>query len=283
MVKQWQSDDRGKLCVPAFATFVFIMNDLNLCLIQTQLHWQDRTANLHHFESLIRHVHSADLIILPEMFTTGFSMEPEQLWDDPEGSTLEWMREMAGVSGAAITGSCIIKDQGHYYNRLYFVKPDGSFQTYDKRHLFTLAGEEKVYSPGRVRLVVEYKGWRILPLICYDLRFPVWCRNTVDADLMIFVANWPERRSMPWRSLLQARAIENMCYVAGLNRVGDDGNGVFHSGDSMVLDELGQHKLMLTPGEHDVQSVSINREKMLESRDRFSFLRDRDSFQMSID
>ena len=277
--------------MPPFATFVSIMNDLNLCLVQTHLHWQDRNANFHHFESLIRHVHSADIIILPEMFTTGFSMEPEGLWDEAEGSTLKWMQEMAEVSGAAITGSCIIKEDSHFYNRLYFVKPDGSYQTYKQQHQFNLAGEkknlnppeEKVYSPGRERLVVEYKGWRILPLICYDLRFPVWCRNTVEADLMIFVANWPERRSMPWRSLLQARAIENMCYVAGLNRVGDDGNGVFHSGDSMVLDELGQHKLLLTPGEHDLQSVTIRRDSMLESREKFNFLNDRDKFEIYLD
>ena len=256
------------------------MNDLNLCLVQTTLHWQDKNANLHHFESIIKHIHAADLIVLPEMFTTGFSMEVDRLWDEPEGHTLDWMRSMADQSGAAITGSFIVREGQKYFNRLYFVLPGGQFYTYDKRHLFTLAGEEKVFSPGNERLVLDFKGWRIMPLICYDLRFPVWCRNTDNADLTIFVANWPQRRAMPWSSLLKARAIENMCYVAGLNRVGDDGDGVTHSGNSAVYDELGNELLLLTPSEHDVRSITLNKEKMYHSREKFGFLQDRDDFEV---
>lgn len=259
------------------------MDELNLCLIQTRLQWQDKTANLHHFESIIKHVHTADLIILPEMFSTGFSMEVEGLWDEPEGDTLTWMRNMADQSGAAVTGSIIVREDEKFYNRLYFVQPGGDYHTYDKRHLFTLAGEEKVFSAGHQRLILNYKGWRIMPLICYDLRFPVWCRNSEEVDLMIFVANWPERRAMPWSSLLKARAIENMCYVAGLNRVGDDGNGVAHSGNSTVYDELGNQILQLTPSLHDVQSVSVEKDKMYKSREKFGFLNDRDRFEIKID
>ena len=259
------------------------MNELNLCLIQTYLHWQDRSANLHHFESVIRHVHHADVIVLPEMFSTGFSMEVERLWDEPEGETLKWMRAMAVQSGAAITGSFIVKHDEAYFNRLYFVMPDGNYHTYNKRHLFTLAGEEKVFTAGTDRLIIDYKGWRIMPLICYDLRFPVWSRNTNEADLQLFVANWPERRAMPWSSLLKARAIENMCFVAGLNRIGEDGNGVTHSGDSAVFDELGNEILKLTPNEQDVQSITLDRAKMLASREKFSFLKDRDTFRINLD
>ncbi len=256
------------------------MNELNLCLIQTHLHWQDKNANLHHFESIIKHIHQSDLIVLPEMFSTGFSMDAERLWDEPKGQTLEWMCTMAEQAGAAITGSFIVRENNQYFNRLFFVFPNGQFKTYDKRHLFTLAGEEKVFSAGSERLIVEFRGWKIMPLICYDLRFPVWCRNNEDVDLQIFVANWPERRAMPWSALLKARAIENMCYVAGLNRVGEDGNGVAHSGHSAVYDELGNELLQLELSVQDVQSITLNRDQMLQSRKKFSFLNDRDQFEI---
>ncbi len=255
------------------------MNNLSLTLVQTSLVWQDKAANFQKIESLLASTSNiGDLIILPEMFTTGFSMTPEDLWDEPSGETLQWMRKIAAKYESAVSGSAIIKDAGNYYNRLYFIYPSGEYKTYDKRHLFTLAGEEKVYTAGKEQLFVDFKGWRIMPLVCYDLRFPVWCRNTTDADLQIFVANWPERRSMPWKALLKARAIENMCYVAGLNRVGNDGNNVSHSGDSMVLDELGNEVVALTPFKEEVVTIKLDREKMLESRKRFQFLADRDSF-----
>jgi len=202
------------------------MNTLKLTLLQADLIWESRKANLLLFDKLLADITETDLILLPEMFSTGFSMKPKSLWDSPEGETFDWLKKKAEEKQAAISGSVIIKDEGHYYNRLYFVTPEGEYYTYDKKHLFTLAGEEKVYSSGKEKLTLEYKGWKITPLICYDLRFPVWCRNAEHSDLMYFVANWPERRAMPWSSLLKARAIENMCYVAGLNRVGDDGEGV---------------------------------------------------------
>ena len=259
------------------------MNELNICLIQSDIHWEDKTANLHHFESIIRHIHNADLIILPEMFTTGFSMNAEALWEDPEAETLQWMRQMSQISGAAITGSWIVKDMGKFFNRLYFVKPDGDYQCYDKRHLFTLAGEEKVYTAGTEKLVLEYKGWRIVPFICYDLRFPVWIRNVEEADLIIFVASWPERRAKAWSSLLKARAIENMCYVAGLSRIGVDDDGINHIGASVVLNEFGDEVLELTNAVQDVQSITLQKDRMLRSREKFSFLSDRDRFQIQPD
>ncbi len=255
------------------------MNNLSLTLVQSSLFWEDKLANFRKMESLLASASRVgDIIVLPEMFTTGFSMTPEALWDEAQGETLLWMQNMAEKYNAAICGSAIIKEEGSYYNRLYFVYPNGEYKTYDKRHLFTLAGEEKIYTAGTGQLFVEFKGWRIMPLVCYDLRFPVWCRNTNGVDLQIFVANWPERRSMPWKALLKARSIENMCYVAGVNRVGEDGNGVAHSGDSLVHDELGNEIVALTPFQEEVVTVQLDRQKMLDSRQRFQFLSDRDSF-----
>lgn len=255
------------------------MNNLSITLVQVDLIWQDRTANFLKLEKLLsKSEQIGDIIVLPEMFSTGFSMTPENLWDVPEGESLEWMKVQAKRLDAAICGSLIIKEADQFYNRLYFVRPSGSFEIYDKKHLFTLAGEEKIYSPGKKQLILEYKGWRIMPLICYDLRFPVWCRNTQEADLQIFVANWPERRREPWRALLRARAIENMCYLVGLNRIGEDGNGVSHSGDSGVYNELGDEVLSLTPFNEEVKTIKLSRQSMLKSRERFQFLSDGDSF-----
>lgn len=256
------------------------MDHLRLSLLQAQLHWEDRLANFRLFEKLIDALGETDLIILPEMFTTGFSMEPEGLYDLPDGDTLKWMQKQASRTNAAITGSAIIKDGGNFYNRLYFVFPNGDYTHYDKKHLFTLAGEQKVYSAGKEHLLIDYRGWKIMPLICYDLRFPVWCRNTTEADLQIYVANWPKRRNEAWKTLLKARAIENMCFVAGLNRVGEDGNGVDHSGDSVLHDELGGVVGSLTPHQQEAVTFNISRERMLESRQRFQFLSDRDRFSL---
>lgn len=257
------------------------MDKLTLTLVQADLSWEDAEANFFHLDNLIQSVPDTDLIILPEMFPTGFSMQPAHLYDLPEGKTLQWMQNLASERDAAVTGSVIIKDGGVFYNRLYFVFPSGEYQIYNKRHLFTLAGEEKVYSAGKKHLLVEYMDWKIMPLICYDLRFPVWCRNIYEADLQIFVANWPERRVQAWQSLLKARAIENMCYVAGVNRIGNDGNGIHHSGDSVIHDELGNDLLRLTPSKEEVKTFSIEKSKMLQSRNRFGFLHDRDHFLLT--
>lgn len=258
------------------------MSTLSITLVQADLAWQDKTSNFRKFEKLLAEASDiGDLILLPEMFSTGFSMQPMQLWDEPHGDTLYWMQTLAGKYQAAVAGSAIIKEEGNFYNRLFFVYPSGEFKTYDKKHLFTLAGEEKVYSAGNKHLLVEYKGWRIMPLVCYDLRFPVWCRNAFEADLQLYVANWPERRSDAWKTLLKARAIENMCFVAGLNRVGNDGNEVGHSGDSAVYNELGESLLKLEPFKEEVKTVELDKEQMMSSRQRFQFLSDRDPFKLT--
>lgn len=258
------------------------MNNLSVTIVQSNLVWEDAEANLSKFSSLLKDVRNTDLIILPEMFPTGFSMKPSELYEEEHGSTLQWMKLLSKEKDAAVCGSIIVKQGESYYNRLYFVQPEGRVHKYDKRHLFTLAGEEKVYSPGKERLVLEFRGWKIMPLICYDLRFPVWCRNDAEADLQIFVANWPERRSEAWKTLLKARAIENMCYLAGVNRVGADGNEVMHSGDSAIYDELGKIVAQASPLEEQVVTIELDRNQMLESRKRFNFLNDRDQFEVKI-
>ncbi len=252
--------------------------NFQLALIQSALHWEDQKANLAHFENLLPQVQGADLTLLPEMFPTGFSMNPQKLSEHTNGTTLAWLQEMAEKFSTALSGSVIIKESSKFYNQLYFVEPNGHYHIYRKRHLFTLAGEEKAYQPGTEKLVLEYKGWRINPQICYDLRFPAWCRNQEHFDLQYFVANWPARRSFAWKSLLTARAIENQCYVAGLNRVGPDGNNVDHSGDSRVLDPLGELVWKAPAGEAIVHITKLNYQHLQGTRKRFAFLNDQDRF-----
>lgn len=257
--------------------------NLNVSIIQTELTWENPKVNFEHFDELINAIElDTDLIILPEMFPTGFSMNAENLYDEPEGKTLEWMRNHAKVKQSAITGSAIIKDQNKYFNRLFFVEPSGKYHTYDKRHLFTLAGEEKYYSPGQDKLIVDYKGWKICPLVCYDLRFPVWIRNGEDYDLLIFVANWPEMRVKAWDSLLQARAIENMVYTIGLNRVGKDGNGYPHNGHSAIYDALGEKITTDLYENAFVETKTLSHKNLTKTREKFGFLRDRDEFEIKV-
>ena len=255
------------------------MQNLKISLLQTSLHWQDKSANYKKFEALIQRTGDTDVIILPEMFTTGFTMEPEQLAESFPGPSIDWMATQAKLADAAITGSIVTKLGGNYYNRLVWMTPDGSYQTYDKRHLFRMANEDKHYSAGKDRLVVEYKGWRICPLICYDLRFPVWSRNQNDYDLLIYIANWPSVRREPWKTLLPARAIENLCYVAGVNRVGEDGNGFPHSGDSMVIDPKGTC-LFYQADQEIVETLTLDAEALLKFRKRFPADRDADDFNI---
>src|SRR5690606_24430266 len=202
------------------------MQDLRITIIQTSLHWQDASANRTMFsEKLAAAAPATDLIVLPEMFTTGSSMDAAGLAEDAEGPTLQWMKEEAVRYSAVLTGSVMVKEGDNYYNRLYWVRPDGTYEHYDKRHLFRMAKEHHSYTPGKEKLLVELKGWNICPLVCYDLRFPVWSRNTGSQyDLLLYVANWPKPRANAWSTLLQARAIENLSYVVGVNRVGTDGN-----------------------------------------------------------
>lgn len=218
------------------------MPDLAITLIQSELVWEDIQANLDRFDAEIEAINQeTDLIILPEMLSTGFSMKPETLAEEMDGAAVTWMRKKAAATQTVITGSVMIRGAGRFFNRLIWAQPDGAIQTYDKKHLFRYAGEDKVYTPGEKRLTVELSGWKIRPFICYDLRFPIWTRNlNLAYDLAIFVANWPQRRAPHWRTLLRARAIENQSYVAAVNRVGRDGNGIHYSGDSAVIDPLGK-------------------------------------------
>jgi omega-amidase len=218
------------------------MPDLNVTIIQTELAWQEIEENLSRMDARLDRIEGAtDLVVLPEMFSSGFSMAAPQLAESMQGRAVQWMRAKAAALGADITGSLIIAEQGRYYNRLVWAKPEGAVQTYDKRHLFAYAGEERVYTAGQGRLVVELKGWRIRPFICYDLRFPIWCRNLdLVYDAALFVANWPAQRAPHWKTLLHARAIENQAYVIGVNRVGQDGRGLQHDGHSAIIAPTGE-------------------------------------------
>ena len=254
---------------------------MKISLIQTSLAWEDHEANRQNFSKLISQIEETDLIILPEMFATGFTMNPQDVFETMEGQSVQWMKDAASQKNCAVTGSVVIKEGDNYYNRLLFVFPDGKIETYNKRHLFSLAGEDKVYTAGKDRLVVEYKGWKICPLICYDLRFPVFSRNTEDIDLLIYVANWPERRVFAWDSLLRARAIENMCYVAGVNRIGQDNNGHTYTGHSQVYDCLGQGvglNGLIDDEDNSITTIALNKDYMKDMRSKLSFLNDRDAF-----
>ena len=217
------------------------MQDLKVTLIQSELAWEDIDSNLDGFNSKIDAIEEdTHLIVLPEMFSTGFTMNAPALAQDMKGSAVKWIIEKSAEKNVDIVGSIIADDGGKFFNRLLWAKPNGEIFTYDKKHLFRMAGEEKIYSAGTKNITVELNGWRIRPFICYDLRFPVWTRNIANQfDAAIFIANWPERRSAHWKALLQARAIENQCYVIGVNRVGTDGNGLSYSGDSSIIDPWG--------------------------------------------
>ena len=257
-----------------------MMNHLRVTMVQTELAWQDPAANRHrlatHFRGLIGHT---DLVVLPEMFSTGFSMDAESLAEDMDGPTVGWMREEAAALGCVITGRLIVREQGRCYNRLVWARPDGTTGHYDKRHLFRIANEQDHYAPGSRRLVVELKGWRVCPLICYDLRFPVWSRSRDDYDLLLYVANWPQRRAHAWSTLLKARAIENLSYVVGVNRIGKDGNGVSYAGDSVALDFLGQ-PLSSEGGGDRVETAVLDLESLRAYRQSFPAHVDADRFEL---
>ena len=255
--------------------------NLKIAVLQVDLVWENPSENRALFSKKIEQINQdIDLIVLPEMFSTGFSMNAENLAEEDQGETFKWMQQVAFQKKSAVTGSLIIKDNGKYYNRLYFIYPDGTFKTYDKRHTFTLARENETYAAGNQRLIVEYKGWRICPLICYDLRFPVWARNTEDYDLLIYVANWPETRINAWDILLQARAIENMSYCIGVNRTGKDGNKHVYNGHTAVYDCLGKAFFENDKETEFTQIVSLDKLHLIETRNKLKFLQDRDSFSL---
>ena len=256
------------------------MNELRVSIIQTDLEWENPEENRTNFEKEIARLPETDLVVLPEMFTTGFTMNAEPNAEAPEGPTLQWMQFISKSNQIAITGSIIVKEANQFFNRLYFVKPDGSYETYDKRHTFTLAGEDKAYTSGNKKLIVEYKGWKICPLICYDLRFPVWIRNVENYDVVLFVANWPERRVSAWDALLKARAIENMAYCIGVNRIGEDGNGHPYVGHSAVYDVLGE-RISKSHWEMPFsETLTLYKEHVLSLREQLQFLADRDAFNL---
>lgn len=256
------------------------MQNLRISLVQTPLDWQQPSANRERLMSLLAPLEGqTDLIVLPEMFTTGFTMSPDEVAEPLSGPTLVWMQQQARSLGAAICGSVVIEDQG-YRNRLLFVTPEGEVHHYDKRHLFRMANEHEHYAAGERRSIIEYKGWRILPQVCYDLRFPVWCRNRDDYDLLLCVANWPAPRRHPWRALLLARAIENQCYVAGVNRVGVDGKGLEYSGDSLLVDFKGQALLDGPAGEPFIKTGLLNGEDLQQFRRNFPAWQDADDFTL---
>ncbi len=234
-----------------------MQNNLHISCIQTELFWEDVEQNLKHFEILFNQLSkSTELVILPEMFTTGFSMKTEKLAEKMDGRSFAWLQEQASKINKIIIGSIIIKDQGAYFNRLFVIFTDGNYEYYDKRHLFRMGNEHKHYSAGNKRLVFNYKNWRICPLTCYDLRFPVWSRNQNDFDLLIYIANWPESRREVWKKLLPARAIENQVYVAGVNRIGNDGEGLSYAGDTVLINPKGE--IMAETKEHKEQIIDAN-------------------------
>ena len=261
------------------------MQTLTISLQQTHLEWEDKSANLKRLEEKIMGIaEKTELLVLPEMFSTGFSMKPEQLAETMEGESVQWMKRVSAAKKAILTGSLIIEEEKHYYNRLIWMLPNGQYGVYDKRHLFAFAGEDEHYSAGNKRMIASVKGWKINLMVCYDLRFPVWARQQSgesgpEYDILIYVANWPERRSHAWKTLLQARAIENQCYVIGVNRVGNDGNGIYHSGDSMVVDPMGE-VLYTKKDEEDIFTITLEKEKLQGVRDKLPFLKDADDFQI---
>lgn len=263
--------------------YITKMKNLKVTLVQTGLRWENRTMNLMLLEKKLSAIKKSqtDLIILPEMFTSGFTMNAGKVADVMNGETVNFMQRTASEKNSVICGSVVINEKNKYYNRLLWVSPDGKVQFYDKRHLFRMAGEHHTYSAGNRREVFEIKGWRICPLVCYDLRFPVWSRNKNEFDLLLYVANWPSRRRYAWKQLLIARAIENQCYVAGVNRIGMDGNNIDYSGDSVVLDALGKKINSAKAGANAVETVELNYKSLNDFRKKFPVMLDADDFKIS--
>lgn len=268
------------------------MENLKITFIQSYLHWENAIANLAMFEEKIWQLKATtDLIILPEMFTTGFSMRAPALAEHMNMNTFKWMKQQAAQTGAVITGSYIVKDKDKFYNRLIWMRPDGSYEQYDKRHLFRMAEEHQIYAAGTNRIITQLKGWRICPLICYDLRFPVWSRNSsITArqgdhpqepvyDCLIYIANWPAARSYAWSTLLQARAIENLSYVVGVNRVGTDGKGHAYSGNSAIVSPKGE-QLFYQADSEMMHTVTLDAEELIAFRHKFPAHLDADSFEV---
>ncbi|MDG1476262.1 MAG: amidohydrolase [Vicingaceae bacterium] len=260
--------------------------NLNVSIIQSELHWENVGQNLEMFAQKIDEISKpTDIIVLPEMFNTGFSMDSEKLAETMSGKTVAWMKAQANKADSVITGSLIVEEEGAFYNRLIWAVPNGEIQVYDKRHLFRMAGEHNYFSAGEKRLIVNYKGWRICPLICYDLRFPVWSRNTSKNDspaydCLIYVANWPAVRKQPWSKLLEARAIENQCYVVGVNRVGEDGKRITYTGNSVVVNPKGDVISNIAENTNTSESVDLFLSELNDFREKFPVSMDGDEFTL---
>lgn len=254
---------------------------MKIALIQTSLIWENPIENRSHLaQKITGFMEDVDLIVLPEMFSSGFTMNPKAVAETMQGETIAWLQHLAKAKNCAVTGSLVIKENDKYYNRLIFIFPDGEIKKYDKKHLFTLAGEDKIYTAGKDKLIVEYKGFKICPLICYDLRFPVFSRNVEDYDVLIYVANWPKIRVNAWNILLKARAVENMSYVIGVNRIGSDNNNLEYVGHTQAIDFLGNY--LLEPQETEgVFIIELDKNKMLETREKLPFLDDKDGFNVT--
>lgn len=265
------------------------MQDLKVTLIQSPMHWQNVDANLAMFEEKIWQINEqTDIIVLPEMFTTGFSMESEKLAEPMNFKAFKWMKQMAAQTKSVVVGSVIIKEDGKHFNRLIWMQPDGNFKTYDKRHLFRMANEHDHFTGGDQKLIVEWKGWRICPMICYDLRFPVWSRNTyisdlhrMNYDLLLFVANWPAARVTAWDVLLKGRAVENLCYTIGLNRIGTDGNDIEYNGHSAAIDFKGQELLQLDVRE-TINTITLSGADLSRYCKKFPAHLDADKFNLRL-
>jgi predicted amidohydrolase len=263
--------------------------NLKIAWLQADLTWEDAKTNREYFTRKIQSLEKdCDLIVLPETFTTGFPVDPKQFAETINGESLQWMQQQAKQSGAVITGSLLIKTDDYYSNALIWMRPDGSFERYDKRHVFSMGGENESIKAGAKQLTVELKGWRIRPMVCYDLRFPVWSKNrllkdgTFEYDLAIYIANWPAVRSYPWKQLLIARAIENLAFVLGVNRIGTDGPGNAYSGDSMLVDFKGGIVAMAKEGIEQTFSESISIQQLQAFRQKFNAGLDWDAFSLDI-
>lgn len=256
------------------------MKTLRIALLEYDIVWENPAKNFEKIDELLKDV-KADIFLLPEMFSTGFTMNPEKNAEPIFGKSFKYLQQKAIDHRAAFCASVPTKSDGQYFNRLYWVEPNETFVIYDKRHLFSLVGEEKHYTAGLERKVIDYKGWRLMPQICYDLRFPVWARNDLNYDVIFYLANWPERRKIAWLSLLQARSIENMSYCIGVNRIGDDAQNIYHSGDSNVFDAQG-NKLESLSESKEVLIYELKKKDLLATREKFKFLNDKDDFKINL-
>ena len=257
------------------------MSILKITTFQAYLFWENIDKNFQNLGLCLSGIREkTDLIVLPEMFNTGFLMNTDALAEEMNGKTMQWMLQQAKRFECVVTGSLIIKEKNKFYNRLIWMRPDGTYEKYDKRHLFAMGKEDNFYAAGKEKLIVELNGWKIFPAICYDLRFPVWLRNRdAEYDLLLLVANWPEKRSLHWRTLIPARAVENLAYVVGVNRVGHDGNEIYHSGDSMCIDPNGK-TVYYKPNDEDLYTFSISKDEVIKARRLYPFLKDADNFKL---